>query len=131
LSIRIERLKELIREVAAKVILHELQDPRIGFCTVTRVDLAKDLSTAVVFVSILGDDNQKRTTYRGLKEATGVIQSRIAGAMHTRTTPRVTIAEDESIERSFRILEKIREARASDPDGGKGPLSEDEIPQEE
>ncbi len=121
LSVRIERLKEVIREVASKVILQELHDPRIGFCTVTRVDLSRDLKYSTVHISILGSEEEKRTTLRGLREARGVVQSRVAGAMHTRVTPQIEIELDESVERSIHIMDLIKKARASDPDGGKGP----------
>lgn len=119
MAIRTERLKEVIRETAAEFIQHEINDPRIGFCTVTNVDLSSDLSFATVFVSVLGDEAQKRTTMRGLNDARGMLQSRIARMLKTRTTPHVKIELDESIERSFRILDKIKEARASDPDQGR------------
>lgn len=118
MSVRLERLKEVIRERASELILYELNDPRLGFCTVTKVDLTSDLSQAVIYVSVLGDETQKRTTLRGLKAGRGLIQSEIAKVLRTRTTPHVEIELDESIERSFRLQEKIRAARASDPDGG-------------
>ena len=125
LTVRIERLKEVIREVASTVILQELHDPRIGFCTVTRIDLARDLSSTIVHVSILGTEEGKRTTLRGLKEAKGVIQARVAGALHTRVTPKVDIELDDSVERSIHIQSLIRKARASDPDGGLSPDPEE------
>lgn len=118
MAIRTERLKEVIRETSAEFIQRELNDPRLGFCTVTHVDLASDLSFATIFVSVLGEEAQKRTTMRCLNDARGMLQSRIAKALKTRTTPHIKIELDESIERSFRILEKIKEARASDPDHG-------------
>lgn len=117
---RIERLKEVIRETAAEVILHELSDPRVGFCTVTRVELADDLSHCTIHVSVMGDQKVKKLTMYGLQDARGLIQKRIAGHLKTRTTPHVKIELDESIEKTFAVMEKIREARASDPDGGKG-----------
>lgn len=119
MSIRIERLKEMIREESADLITSHLNDPRIGFCTVTKVDLTNDLAFATIYVSIFGDETQKRTTLRGLQGARGLIQRHIATRMKTRTTPHVEIRLDDSIEKTFQILDKIREARASDPDGGK------------
>ncbi|MCW8130674.1 MAG: 30S ribosome-binding factor RbfA [Planctomycetota bacterium] len=118
MAIRTERLKEVIRETAAQFIQQDLNDPRVGFCTVTHIDLSSDLSFATVHVSVFGDDAQKRTTMRGLNDARGMLQSRIARVMKTRTTPHITIELDESVEKSFRILDKIKEARASDPDHG-------------
>jgi len=119
--LRIERLREIIRETAAEVILHELTDPRIGFCTVTRVALSDDLSHCDIFVSVLGEDNIKSRTLHGLVNARGVIQKRIAAQLKTRTTPHVNIELDESIEKSFAVMNKIKEARATDSDGGVAP----------
>lgn len=118
MPIRLERLRAVIQEEAAELILYKLNDPRIGFCTVTRVDLTPDLSFATIHVSVLGDDAQKRTTMRGLTDARGLIQSRIAKRLETRVTPRVEIQLDESSEKTFELMEKIRAARASDSDGG-------------
>ena len=116
MSVRNERLKEIIREEAAQMILHELVDPRIGFCTVTRIDLAQDLSACTIHVSVMGDDGVKSRTMHALRDATGLVQSRVGKQMKTRTTPKVNIKLDESIEKMFDIEKKIREARASDPD---------------
>jgi ribosome-binding factor A len=130
MSIKIERLKEMIREEAAELITTHLNDPRIGFCTVTRVELSRDLSHATLHVSVFGAEAQKRTSLRGLQDARGLIQSRIARRMRTRTTPHVEIRLDESIERAFRILDRIKEARASDPDHGQNPLPPEAAPEE-
>src|ERR1043165_7827387 len=120
MKLRIERLKELIRETAAEVILHELTHPRLGFCTLTRPALADDLSHCTIYVSVLGDQKAEAKTMYGLQDARGLIQKRIAGQMKTRTTPHVKLELDETIEKTFEIMAKIKEARASDPDGGTG-----------
>jgi ribosome-binding factor A len=113
-------LREQIKERAAEIILHELNDPRIGFCTITRAELTPDLAYSTIFVSVLGTEAQQRTTMRGLLNARGLIQAKIAKGLKTRTTPHLTIEFDRSIERTFQILDKIKEARKSDPDGGLG-----------
>src|SRR5262249_15606492 len=130
-SVRNERLKEIIREEAAEMILHELTDPRIGFCTVTRIDLTKDLSACTIHVSVMGDEGAKSRTMHALQDARGLIQSHVGRRMKTRTTPRVSIELDETIERTFEIEKKIREARASDSDGGKNaePAEAEEQPE--
>lgn len=118
-SLRIERLKELIRETASEVILQDLTDPRLGFCTITGVDLTNDLAYCTIHVSVMGERGVKSKTMHALQDARGLIQSEIAGRMKTRVTPHVDVKLDESIERSFAMIEKIKQARASDPDGGK------------
>jgi ribosome-binding factor A len=117
---KVERLKERIRERASAFILYDLSDPRIGFVTITEVDLAGDLSFAKIHVSVLGDDAQVRNTMRGLQDARGLIQRHVAAGMQTRVTPHIEIVLDERIAKTFHILEVIKEARASDMDGGKG-----------
>ena len=119
MNVRNERLKEVIREESSEVILQQLTDPRIGFCTVTRIDLTNDLSYCTIHVSVFGDEASKSKTMHALQDARGLLQKRIAKRMKTRTTPHVTIELDDSIERSFSVIEKIKEARATDSDGGK------------
>ncbi len=130
MRVRNERLKEVIREVAAELILHGLTDPRLGFCTVTKIDLTNDLSYCTIHVSVLGEPAVKSRTMHALQDARGLIQSHVADRMKTRVTPRVTIELDESIERSFSILNKIKEARASDTDGGTAPPQAESEPEE-
>ena len=101
------------------MILHELTDPRIGFCTVTRVDLSQDLSACTIHVSVMGAAGVKSRTMHALQDARGLIQSHVGKRMKTRSTPHLSIELDETIEKTFEIEKKIREARASDSDGGK------------
>jgi ribosome-binding factor A len=119
MSLRIERLKEVIREEAAETITQDLSDPRLGFCTVTKIELTNDLAYCTVHVSVIGDEKGKSKTLHALKSARGLIQAKIAKRLKTRTTPHVEVALDESLEKAFGVLEKIKEARATDSDGGK------------
>ena len=119
MSVRNERLKEAIREEAAELILHDLSDPRLGFCTVTQVELTRDMSYCTIHVSVMGDDGVKSRTIRALNDARGLFQAHIGKRIKTRTTPRVTIELDETIERAFDVMTKIKAARASDSDAGK------------
>ncbi|MFH0938458.1 MAG: 30S ribosome-binding factor RbfA [Planctomycetota bacterium] len=119
MKLRNERLKELIRMKAAELILHDISDPRLGFCTVTQVELTNDLAYCTIRVSVMGDRAAQSRTMHALQDARGFIQSHIARCLKTRTTPHVTVELDQSIERSFAIMNKIKEARDSDPDGGK------------
>ncbi len=124
MGVRNERLKEVIREEAAELIVQHLADPRIGFCTITRVDLTNDMAYCTIHVSVFGDDAVKSRTIHALNSARGLIQSHIAKRLRTRTTPHVTIALDETIEQSFHMLNKIKEARASDTDKGRSTVEE-------
>jgi ribosome-binding factor A len=100
---RMRRVNEAIREVLGDAIATELKDPRIGFVTVTDVDTSPDLRTARVYVSVLGDPDDRDRTLAGLKSSHGFLQGKIAGAMRLKRTPTLTFHYDESAERGDRI----------------------------
>ena len=102
-SARMRRVNEVIREVVGAAIGGELQDPRIGFVTVTAVDTSPDLRTASVHVSVLGSDEEKESTMQGLRAAHGVLQRAVAGQVHMKRTPTLKFVYDDSIERADRL----------------------------
>ena len=85
MSLRIERLKEVIREEAAETITQDLSDPRIGFCTVTKIELSGDLAYCTVHVSVIGTAGVKSRTLKALKSARGLIQAKIAKRLAEQT----------------------------------------------
>ena len=89
MTVRSERVKaELKREIS--VILHdEIKDPRLGFITLTRVEITPDLKNANVYVSVLGDDKAKLDTIKGLKSASGYIQRLIGKRLSLKFVPRL------------------------------------------
>ena len=115
---RIERLQQLIHEVAALALQRDVADPRMGFVTITRVKLGRDLADATIYWSSLGTEAQKRTTGRALTDATGMIQSMVAKALQTRTTPKLLFRYDPSMVHAGHletIFEKIRRERPDEP----------------
>lgn len=116
-----DRLVSRFKQQISTIILSELRDPRLGFITVTGVELSKDKQFLKVFLSVLGDESAKRTTMRGLESSRGYIQSVLNERMHIQHTPRLRFMLDESIQTGIEITKLIREARASDPDGGQNP----------
>ncbi len=109
---RVARVAERIREEASEIILYQLQDPRIQFVTVTKVDLSNDLRYATVYVSVLGDETKQRTALRGLNSARGFIQSRIGDSLQLRETPNITFQYDPSIATAVEVSRVIDEALA-------------------
>jgi ribosome-binding factor A len=92
-----------------------LKDPRItALVTVTGAKMAPDLKDVTAYVSILGDEAQKRSTLEGLKAATPFLQGQVARNLRLRWVPHLTIRFDESVERGDRIDRLLREARARD-----------------
>ncbi len=116
-SHRREKVEELIRHEISRIILQELSDPRIALCTITRVELARDLKSANVHVSVLGEEANQRTTMRGLKHARGFIQKRLFQELSLRYPPAISFHIDHSIERSIRISRILREEGIPETDG--------------
>src|SRR5919204_2931914 len=100
---RMRRVNELMREVIGSAITSELEDPRIGFVTVTSVDTSPDLRTARVYVSVLGDEAEREATLAGLRAAHGGLQAAIARETRIKRTPTLTFHYDETPERGVRI----------------------------
>ncbi len=127
---RVKRVESVIREEAANYILTELADPRLGFVTVTKVECNGDLSRAKIYTSIMGSEAQQRTTLRALADASGAVRGRVGRVLGIRRVPEVEFVHDTSIEKSIRMSELIREARAGDPDGGSAPEPPPSAPEE-
>jgi ribosome-binding factor A len=100
---RMRRINEVLREVVGAAVSTELSDPRIGFVTVTSVETSSDLRTAKVFVSVLGDEEEREATLEGLRSSHGVIQSRIAAETRMKRTPTLTFHYDDTIEKAAKI----------------------------
>ena len=104
---RLRRVNEAVRQVLSDAITQDLKDPRVGFVTVTAVDVSPDLRHARVFVSVLGDAAAREGSLEGLDAAHGYLQRRIAGELRLKNTPTLNFAIDDSIERGMRISELI------------------------
>ena len=103
------RVNEVIREVLGTTISSELQDPRIGFVTVTAVDTSADLRHARVHVSVLGSEVEREQTLAALRSAHGLLQSAINAQTHMKRTPELSFHYDESIERADRISRMLED----------------------
>jgi ribosome-binding factor A len=118
-EIRHKRVEEQLRDVIASLILGgQVKDPRVGpLVSVTRVEAARDLSAARVFVSTIvgaaGDDDGKGedldAAVRGLQSAAGFIQAQVARRMKTRLTPRLTFIGDKGIKEGFELGERLKD----------------------
>ncbi len=102
-SDRMRRVNEVIREVLGATITTELKDPRIGFVTITSVDTSPDLRSARVYVSVLGNAEEREATLEGLRSSHGFLQGKLAGEVRMKRTPTLTFHYDESIEQGVRV----------------------------
>jgi ribosome-binding factor A len=100
---------EFLREELTDIIRSELDDPRLGFWTVTRVEVPDDLRTARVFVSVLGSDDERSETVGALRGAAGFIRGHLKPRMRTRTIPELDFRDDRSMEHAESIARTLRE----------------------
>jgi ribosome-binding factor A len=103
------RVDEAIREVIGDALAGELKDPRVGFVTVTDVRTSADLSHARVFVSVLGDAEQREQSLAGLESARGFLQRRVAHELVLKRTPTLEFSYDDTTDRALRLEHLLRE----------------------
>lgn len=105
-SDRMRRVDEAVRQVLSDAVVQDLQDPRIGFVTITSVKTSSDLRHGRVYVSVLGDEAQRAATLAGLTSAHGALQRRLARDLRMKRTPTLEFLYDDTIDRAMR-LERI------------------------
>jgi ribosome-binding factor A len=113
---RMRRVNEALREVLSARIAGGLKDPRVGFVTVTAVDTSPDLRHARVYVSVLGDEEERAETMEGLESSRGFLQAGIARELRIKHTPALVFAHDEALERGMRISELLDEHDGEHPE---------------
>jgi ribosome-binding factor A len=111
---RHERVEEAIKKEVSTIIHDELKDPRIGFVTVTRVELTKDLRNAKIFYSVLGKEESQKKTKLALDSALGFIRSLVAQRINMRFAPELIFKEDHSTEYSVKIEEILNKIKETD-----------------
>jgi ribosome-binding factor A len=108
-SRRVRKVAEAIREVVSMAILVDLKDPRVSDVTVTYVEVAADLRSAKVHVSVMGDDAKQKLCLRGLQHASGYLQKKISDRLETRYTPRLFFQLDQGVKKSIEISQILSE----------------------
>lgn len=98
MRLRVEKLQELIKQEVSKMLLKEIKDPRIGFVTVTDVEMTGDLREAKIFVSIMGNEEQVKNSWAGLQSSLGFVRREIGHRIRLRFTPFVSFALDKSLD---------------------------------
>jgi ribosome-binding factor A len=109
---RTERINDLLREEISDLLLRVVKDPRIGgLITITEVDVSPDLRVAKVFVSVMGSDEEKASTFRALDAAANFMQRELRRRLTIRRTPELRFLKDTSLEKGARILELLQQVR--------------------
>ncbi len=113
-SRRLLKAAQAVREVVSMAILTELRDPRVKYVTVTKVEVLPDMKQAKVYVTIMGDETQQRLSLRGLQNAAGFLQAKIAERIDTRYTPRLEFLLDEGAKNLQQIDQILRRVLPND-----------------
>ncbi|WP_404452663.1 30S ribosome-binding factor RbfA [Virgibacillus necropolis] len=108
-EVRANRIAEQMKKELGEIISRKLKDPRVGFVTVTDVEVTGDLQQAKIFISVLGDEKQKHDTLVGLAKAKGFIRSEIGQRIRLRKTPELVFEFDEALEYGNRIETILRD----------------------
>lgn len=106
---RIERVNELIKEVLSELVMTEVKDPRVGLVTIVGVRVTHDLSSAKVLFSVMGDEEQRAMTLKILKGASGYMRRVLVRQLDVKVAPELRWVYDDSLDRSFRIEEMLRD----------------------
>ena len=119
--LRPERVQEALRQEISKVALEDIKDPGIGFLTITKVELTKDLRYAKVYFSVLGGAKEKALALKGLNSAKGYIKGVVADRIKLRLVPDISFRIDESIEHTkeiYDLFERIKKKDKGELDAG-------------
>ncbi len=111
-SQRLARIDHEIQRILGTVITQELKDPRLGFVTVTHVEVTDDLQHCKVFVSIIGDRHQARQSLEALESASRFLRGELGHKIDLRHTPQLIFVEDRSTERAIALAKTLREDAA-------------------
>ena len=101
---RPERVAEVIKEEVSRIVRERVSDPRIGFMSVTAVELTPDLKSCKIFVSVMGDKTEREKTFEGLRSATSFIRGQLGNVLKLRFVPEISFVYDKSIESASRVL---------------------------
>ena len=102
-SRRLLKAAAAIRESVSRAILFDMKDPRVKAVTVTFVEVAPDMRSAKVHVSVMGDETQQNLSLRGLQNAAGFLQAKLSDTIETRYTPKLTFVLDLGVKHSIEI----------------------------
>ena len=101
---RADRVAELIKQEISDIISRKLSDPRIGFTSVTQVEIGADLMNATIYVSVLGTEKEKCDTLAGLSHASRFIRGELGDRLLLRDVPQIHFKLDESLEKGSRVF---------------------------
>jgi ribosome-binding factor A len=127
MTARTDRIDQLLRQEIGAILSKDVQDPRIGFVTVTDVETAPDLSTARVFVSVIGQPAEREITMRALQRAMPFVRHELGSRIRLRRIPELHLRTDDTVQRGTRVLQLLAELEAGG-DVTEAPPMEETLP---
>jgi ribosome-binding factor A len=124
MTARTDRIDQLLREEIGAILAKDVQDPRIGFVTVTEVDTAPDLSTARVWVSLIGQPEERKIAIRALEHAMPFVRHELGSRLRLRRIPELLLRTDDTAQRGTRVLALLAELEAGEQPVEDAPLGE-------
>jgi len=113
-SMRTTRVAEQMKKEVASIVEQDVKDPRIGFITITNVDLSNDLRHAKIFFSSLGNEEEQKKSLEGLENAKGFIRKEIASRIQLRYAPEILFRIDNSIEHGVKISQILSQIKSEE-----------------
>ena len=111
MSERTRRVDHLLQEEISAIVQREVHDPRVGFVTVTSVETTSDLQHALVYVSVIGDERQRKASLEALGRAMPFVRHNL-GKLRLRRVPQLHLREDDSAQRSTRVMQLLEQVEA-------------------
>jgi len=121
---RTDRIDQLLRQEIGEILAREIQDPRIGFVTITDVETAPDLSTARVWVSVIGQPAERDQTLKALQRAMPFVRHELGSRVRLRRIPELHVRMDDTAQRGTRVLQLLAELEAGATPPEDGPIGE-------
>lgn len=124
MTARTDRIDQLLRQEIGEILARDIQDPRIGFVTITDVETAPDLSTARVWVSVIGQPEEREQTIRALQRAMPFVRHELGSRVRLRRIPELHVRTDDTAQRGTRVLQILAEIEAGMTPDDEAPITE-------
>jgi ribosome-binding factor A len=124
MTARTDRIDQLLRQEIGEILARDVQDPRIGFVTITDVETAPDLSTARVWVSVIGQPEERDRTIRALQRAMPFVRHELGSRIRLRRVPELQLRTDDTAQRGTRVMQLLAELEAGQVPEAEGPIAE-------
>ncbi|SUP40436.1 30S ribosome-binding factor RbfA [Veillonella criceti] len=117
-DVRVRKLQEFIKQEVSSMLMRGLKDPRIGFVTVTDVEVTGDLRQATIYVSLFGKEEEKKASLQALRHAAGHVRSELGKVLRLRYVPEISFDADTSLDYSMHIESLLHDIKKDEEQNG-------------